>query len=365
VKIVSVESFILHVPIGKFVTDSFNQTADWGVPGVVITTDEGITGTGYTGTQLAGEHAIKSVIDECFTPVLIGQDPRLHHRLWQQLFWSRAHWVGRVGITTMAHACVDNALWDIKAKAAGQPLWQLLGGHKDGRVLSYNTDGGWLNFSLDELFAAMDTIIEAGWKAVKMKVGGPDPREDYRRVKAVRQHIGDDIDLMIDANQVWDLTTARTWGQRFEEFNLRWFEEPLHPDDVRAHAELARQIRVPIALGEHVYSRLQFRDFLEANAISYVQADCTRLAGVTEWLEVAAIASAYNVPVVPHHADMMRVHQHLGVASPACPMIECIPWLQEIFEEPLDIREGWIHPGDTPGASTAIRKDKFEQYRVA
>ena len=124
-------------------------------------------------------------------------------------------------------------------------------------------------------------------------------------------------------------------------------------------------IRIPIALGEHVYSRLPFRDFLEANAISYVQADVTRLAGVTEWLEVAALASAFNVPVVPHHADMMRIHQHLGVATPGCPMIECIPWLQEIFEEPLVIREGWIYPGDTPGASTTIRKDKFGEYRVA
>ncbi len=364
-KITSVESFILHVPLEKYVMDSFNKTDHWGLPGVRIHTDEGIVGTGYTGTQTAGDRAIKEIIDSCFTPILVGQDPRHHQGLWKQLFWSKAHWVGRLGITTMAHAAVDIALWDIKAKAAGQPLWSLLGGHKDGKVLSYNTDGGWLNYSVDELCREMDAIIDAGWRAVKMKVGLPDPREDYRRVQAVRKHLGDGIDLMIDANQIWDLTTAATWGARMEEFDLRWLEEPLHPDDVRSHAQLARRIRVPIAVGEHVYSKLAFRDFLEAGALSYVQADCTRLAGVTEWLDVASVADAFNVPVVPHHADMMRIHQHLGVASPACPMIECIPWLQDLFEEPLDVRDGWIYPGEKPGASTDIREDMFDRYRVA
>ena len=230
---------------------------------------------------------------------------------------------------------------------------------------SYNTDAGWLNFEPDRLIREMTAVVEAGWTAVKMKVGKPEPREDYERVKAVREALGDQVDLMIDANQRWDLTTARTWSPRLEEFALAWFEEPLDPDDVHAHAKLARATSIPIALGEHVYSRTAFLDFLEHDAIGYVQADCTRLGGVTEWLAVAELAQAFNVPVVPHHADMMRVHQHLGVGHPACPMIECIPWLQEIFEEPADIRQGYFHVPETPGASTAIRPDKFKQYRVA
>ena len=126
------------------------------------------------------------VIDELYAPLLIGEDPRLNERLWQKLFWSKAHWVGRVGITTMAHAAIDMALWDIKAKAANQPLWRYLGGDKDGRVLSYNTDGGWLNYTQDELLAHLRGIVDQGWKAVKMKVGKPEPREDYERVRAAR-----------------------------------------------------------------------------------------------------------------------------------------------------------------------------------
>lgn len=364
IRITRVESFILHVPLRKYVEDSFNTADQWGLPGVILHTDAGVVGTGYTSTLTHGDQAIKSVIDELYAPVLIGQDPRLNERLWQQLFWSKAHWVGRVGITTMAHAAVDMALWDIKAKTANLPLWRYLGGDKDGRVLSYNTDGGWLNYTLDELLGHLGAIVDQGWKAVKMKIGKPNPRDDFERVHAARKFLGDDIDLMVDVNQVWDLTTARTWAPRLEEFNVRWLEEPMHPDDVRSHAQLARTTRIPIAVGEHVYSALAFRDFLEAGALGYVQADCTRLAGVTEWLQVAALAKSFNVPVVPHHADMMRVHQHLSAGVNASPMLEVIPWLQDIFDEPLVIRDGYVYPPETPGASTTFRPDAFAEYRV-
>ena len=364
-KITQVESFILHIPIPRLVTDSFNQGLTWGLPGAIIHTDEGITGTGFTSTLTHGDHAIKDVIDRIYTPKLTGADPLCTQRLWRELYWSDAHWVGRLGITQMALAAIDMALWDIKAKAFGVPLWKLVGGDKDGRVLSYNTDGGWLNFEIPRLIDEMKAIIDKGWRAVKMKVGLPNSREDHRRVGAVRKAIGDEVDLMIDANQIWDTTTAIMWAPRFEEFNIRWLEEPLDPDDVEGHARLANATSIPIALGEHVYSRTLFRDYIERGIIGYVQADVTRLGGVTEWLAVAEIALAHHVPVVPHHADMMRVHQHLGVGHAACPMIECIPWLQEVFEEPADIRDGWFHVPDTPGASTTFDQAAFAKFRIA
>jgi L-alanine-DL-glutamate epimerase-like enolase superfamily enzyme len=364
-RITEVETFTLHVPTPRYVEDSFNSGDHWGLTGVLLHTDEGFTGTGYTSTLTHGDSAIKEILDRIYTPLLLGEDPTLHQRLWNRLYWSDAHWVGRTGITQMAIAAVDIAVWDIKAQAAGVPLYKLVGGHKDGVVKSYNTDAGWLNFEPEQLIRDMTAVVEAGWTAVKMKVGKPDPREDYARVAAVRAALGDQVDLMIDANQRWDLTTARTWCPRLEEFQLAWFEEPLNPDDVDAHARLARATSIPIALGEHVYSRTAFLDFLRQDAIGYVQADCTRLGGVTEWLAVAELAQAFDIPVVPHHADMMRVHQHLGAGHPACPMIECIPWLQEIYEEPADIRDGCFHVPDTPGASTAIRKEKFKEFRVA
>jgi L-alanine-DL-glutamate epimerase-like enolase superfamily enzyme len=364
-RITEVETFILRVPIPRFVADSFNTAAEWGLPGVIIRTDEGISGTGYTSTLAHGDHAIVDIISREYIPRLIGEDPLSTQRIWDDLYWSDAHWVGRSGITHMALAAVDIALWDLKAKAFGVPLYKLIGGHKDGRVASYNTDGGWLNFETARLIEEMTALVEQGYRGVKMKIGKPDPREDLRRVAAVRDALGADIDLMIDVNQRWSLTTALTWAPRFEEFQPGWLEEPMDPDDLTGHERLAAATSIPIALGEHVYTRTMFREFIERGIVGVVQADCTRLAGITEWLAVAEIAHAHHVHVVPHHADMMRVHQHLGAGHIASPMIECIPWLQEIFAEPADIRDGVFHVPDTPGASTTFNEERFREFRVA
>lgn len=364
-KITEVETFIVQGDLPRFVADSFNQAAVWGMPGVMIRTDEDVCGVGFSMTLGSGDHAIVDVIDRYYVTKLIGQDPLRHQYLWDRLYWSDAHWVGRLGITQMALAAVDVALWDLKAKRCGMPLWKLVGGHKDGRVRSYNTDGGWLNFTVEQIIDDMRSFIDQGWTGVKMKVGLPEPREDVRRVEAVRAAIGDDIDLMLDVNQRWDTTTAVTWAPRFEEFSIGWIEEPLDPDDVEGHARLAGATSIPIALGEHLYSRTQFRDYIERGIVGYVQPDITRLGGITEWLAVAEIALAHHIAVVPHAGDLMRVHQHLGVGHPAVPMIECIDWLQDLFEEPADIREGWFHVAETPGAGTTFDPEKFSKHRVS
>jgi L-alanine-DL-glutamate epimerase-like enolase superfamily enzyme len=365
VQVTRAESFILEAPAPRPVADSFNQALVVAFVGVRIWSDDGIEGTGYTTTLGHGTHAIKDIVDRYYLPLLLGSDPVCHQGAWQAMYWSNAHWVGRAGITQMALAAVDVALWDLRAKAFGVPLWRLVGGHKGGCVPSYNTDGGWLNFDVPQLVEEMAAIVEAGWPGVKMKVGKDDPREDVRRVTAVREALGPDIDLMLDVNQRWDLTTALTWAPRLAELDIRWLEEPLDPDDVDGHARLAAATSIPIALGEHVYSRVAFRDFIERGAVGYVQADVTRLGGVTEWLAVAELALAHHLPVVPHAGDLMRVHRHLGAGHPASPLIECIPWFQDLFEDPTDIREGVFHLGEQPGASTTFEPGAFARYRVA
>lgn len=364
-KIVDVESFILHAPIPRLVTDAFNRADSWGLPGVLIRTDDGLVGTGYTSTLGHGDFAIKEVIDRIYSPLLVGEEPLDVQRHWERLYWSDAHWVGRVGITQMALAAVDIALWDLRAKYCGLPLWRLVGGHKQGTVRSYNTDGGWLNFDVARLVDEMSAIVGQGWSGVKMKVGKQDTREDLARVAAVRSAIGPDVDLMIDVNQRWDRTHALAWANRFADFDITWLEEPVDPDDVEAHARLADATSIPIAVGEHVYSRTSFRDLIVRGNVGVVQVDATRVGGITEWLAVAEIAQAHHVPVVPHHADMMRVHQHLGAGHPAAPMIECIPWLQDLFREPADIRAGVFHVPETPGVSTTFDDDAFARHRVA
>jgi L-alanine-DL-glutamate epimerase-like enolase superfamily enzyme len=315
VPISQAESFILEVPVPRPVADSVNEALVVGFVGVRVTTDEGVEGTGYTTTLGHGNEAIKDVIDRCYLPLLAGADPACHQRVWESLYWSKAHWVGRAGITQMALAAVDMAIWDARAKSFGVPLRRLVGGHKDGRVPSYNTDGGWLNFDVAQLVEEMTAMVEAGWPGVKMKVGKADPREDVRRVTAVREALGPDVDLMLDVNQGWDLTTAVTWAPRLEELDIRWLEEPLDPDDVQGHARLAASTSIPIALGEHLYSRVAFRDFIEQAGIGYVQADVTRLGGITEWLAVAELALAHHArPPRARRAARRRPH-----ARPSAP----------------------------------------------
>lgn len=364
-KITRVESFIVRTPIQRDIGDSTHHFHVWSTPGCWITTDAGIVGTGYTGLEGHGEELIQLVIDRYYGPHLMGRDPFEVKRLWEELQWGPLHWVGRAGVTQMAQAAVDIALWDIMAQAAGVPLWKLLGGDKPEVIRTYNTDGGWLNWTTEELVADTRRFVEQGWPGVKIKVGKPDPWEDYRRVKAVREAIGDGIMLMADVNMVWDTHTACTWGKRLEEFQLFWLEEPLHPDDVAGHARLARELVTPIALGENLYHRFSFRDYIAAGAVAFVQADVTRVGGITEWLRIANLAASYNLPVVPHVGDMMQIHQHLVAATPNAPMLEYIPWVLDLFEDPVRVENGHIRVPQEPGASTRMRKDSLEKWRVA
>ncbi len=190
-QITSVEPFILHVPVTRqHIEDSTHRVTHWGAPGVVLRTDSGLCGYGYTGTHahLASDRLITDCIEHSYGPLLLGQDPHAVQHLWQKLnHHPPLQWVGRSGITQLALSAVDIALWDIKAKAAGLPLWQLLGGSDTKRVQGYNTDGGWLNWSLEELVAdARRSVEEGGYQGVKIKVGSPDPSDDLRRIEAVR-----------------------------------------------------------------------------------------------------------------------------------------------------------------------------------
>ena len=364
-KITRVEPYDLRVPLGRKVADSFNVTEHVGLAGVRLFTDDGLVGNGFTTTLAAGDDLIRSAIERYYAPILMGRDPHYVKQLWHELYWSPLHWVGRQGITTMAMAAVDIALWDLIAEAARQPLWAILGGAKTKKIKTYNTDAGWLNRSVAEMTTHMKQIIDQGWTGVKMKVGLPNPREDYDRVRAVRKAIGEDIDLMVDVNQTWDLNTAMVWGKRLEEFQIGWLEEPLAPEDIRSHRILARELNTPIALGEHIYTRQAFRDYLLEEAVEIIQVDVTRVGGVTEWLQVADLAACFNCPVVPHAGDAGVVQRHLVAATQNAPMQELVPFGEDLFLEPMDIREGWLHIPETPGASTEFVPETFEKYRVA
>lgn len=356
------ETYILKVPLKRPIADSIYYRTHWHVPVVEVHTSEGLVGTGYSGLW-AGEDLICATINQYIAPMLIGQDPRDIHRLWSAVYWSPLHWVGRAGVAHMAHSMVDVALWDLAAQRAGLPLWRLLGGRFD-KLITYNTDGGWLNFDMDTLIADTCNMVEAGWKRVKMKVGGPDPLVDIQRVKALREALGPDIMLMVDVNQKWDRITAQRMAPRLAELDIVWIEEPLHPDDIIGHAQLVQKSPVPIALGENVYNAETFAAFIEMGAVDIVQVDVTRVAGITEWLRIAQLAQQQSRWVVPHAGDMCQVHQHLvaGVGADQPQMIEYLPWAIEIFEEPMKVEQGVIILPEIPGASTRVRSDARQRF---
>ncbi|MEV6130564.1 mandelate racemase/muconate lactonizing enzyme family protein [Streptomyces violaceusniger] len=352
--IVSVETYALAVPLARPIADATVAMDHWTVPVVEIRTRDGRVGTGISGVH-AGPELLCSVIDDHYAPTLLGASSEDILGTWNRLYWLPTHWIGRAGPVHMALGMVDIALWDLAAQRADVPLWRLLGGAADP-VEAYNTDAGWLNAPVDELIRGLTGLLDQGWRRVKIKVGMPDWREDAARVRAVRSALGDDVTLMCDANQRWDLSTANRIMPVLEEARMDWVEEPLHADDLNGHVAVQRSTSLDIAAGESIYSYQQFNSFIAHDAIRVVQPDATRLGGVTEWLQVTRVAAARGLRVAPHAGDMMQLHQHLvGVGlSAAPPLVEFIPWTQDAYAERSVVREGYLQRPQAPGASTAI-----------
>lgn len=353
-RITKLEPIILHAPVtGGAIADSTHHLTHWGAPGVAIHTDANHIGYGFSGTHahLPTDRLIVDCIVGSYGPLLVGEDPTEVLALWMKLR-SRPEiaWVGRAGITQLALGAIDIALWDLKAKDAGVPLWKLLGGAVSKKVEAYNTDAGWLNWPIETLVADCKRLVDEGYRAVKLKVGGPSPYEDLRRVEAVRHALGHEIRIMTDANGRWSLPQAVETAGRLADFDVIWIEEPINFEDVEGHRRLSQAIRTPIALGEQLYQACRFRDFIQAGAVHYVQPDVTRLAGITEFWQVADMAWCSNLPVVPHVGDMCQVHQHLCFAHPACTLLEYIPWLRDWMEDPAEVRDGYYLPPQSAGA---------------
>lgn len=367
-KIKSVRPFILHVPVtGAQIADSTHAISHWGVVGAEIETQNGLMGYGFTGTHahLPSDQLIARCIETCHAPLLVDEDASDSNRLWLKIARNPAlQWVGRAGITTLAHAAIDVALWDLKAKAVQQPLWRLLGGQVRDKVRAYNTDIGWLSLTDDKLVQGAQRAVTQGFTGIKIKVGSSIER-DLRRLAAVRQAIGPDVTLAIDGNGKWDLPTCLRFCQAAQDSDVFWFEEPLWYDDVKGHAQLARATRIPLALGEQLYTPDAFSEFFNQQAIHWVQPDVTRLAGLTDVLQVCDTAHAFRLPVAPHAGDMSQVHVHLSYAHPACQVLEYIPWIKDCFTDPAEVVDGYFRRPELPGAGTTPTAAAWAQYRQA
>jgi L-alanine-DL-glutamate epimerase-like enolase superfamily enzyme len=314
-----------------------------------IRTEGGFEGVGFSYSKRAGGPAQFAHAREV-APDLVGEDPSDIARLWTKLVWAGAS-VGRSGASTQAIAAMDVALWDLKAKRAGLPLAKLLGAHRDS-VRCYNTSGGFLHESVDQVKANATRTLEDGIGGIKIKVGLPDSAEDLRRVRAVREHIGDAVPLMVDANQQWDRPTAMRVSRRLEEFDLVWIEEPLDAYDAEGHAQLTRSLDTAIASGEMLTSVAEHAELIRQGSVDVLQPDAPRVGGITQFLKLAALAEHRNLGLAPHFA--MEIHVHLAAAYPIEPWVEHFDWLHPLFEERLETRDGRMHLSGRPGLGVTL-----------
>jgi L-alanine-DL-glutamate epimerase-like enolase superfamily enzyme len=363
-KIKNIETYLLDVPLGqKAITDSQTKLDSVEFVAIRIDTDEGLSGWGFNWNYTKGMRAVKAILDDNYTQNLIGKDPINRKQIVNDLHFTN-HFIGQVGVTRVALCAVELALWDIQLKKAGMPLWKYLGPCKN-KVKAYNTDGGWLESSKDELIEDMLKLVDRGFDAVKMKLGLPDPMEDYERVKAVREALPKNIKLMVDVNTVWDLKTSIVWGRKLEDLDVYWLEEPMPPFDKKSHIELSSKIDLPIAVGETIYTKYDFRDYIENNGVDIVQADATKLSGIDEWLDVAALARCYNLEVIPHTNVQQKLHVQLAAASSNVPMVEyCYESLVDIWEDPVKVVDGYYTLPEEPGLGCKLKDEILQKYRI-
>jgi len=298
---------------------------------------------------------------------LIGKDPLDIEKLWNEMYWE-VRGYGRKGIAFCAISAVDIGLWDLKAKAANLPLYKFLGAYTDS-VPIYGS-GGWTNFSEQELVKEMSDYVESGIPRVKMKVGkdfGQSEREDIQRVETVRKAVGDDVAIYIDANNGYYRKQSIYMAKEFEQYQVGWLEEPLIPDDIQGMADIAKATTIPIATGEHEYTKYGFRELIERGAVDIVQPDIGRVGGVTEWLKVAHLAHAFNLPVAPHALQL--AHLHVACATPNLKVVEYMNVALEgdsiwYTEFPRQKNGSWAPFHDKPGLGLELDHYAVSKYSV-
>lgn len=350
-----------HIPLPVVLSDSTHgDITGFGLVTVRLLCDSGVEGLGYTYTVGdPGGAAIRTLIERDLEPILLRGDPRRIEQLWERMWW-RLHYVGRGGMAVHAISAVDIALWDLKGKAAGEPLWRLLGGHRV-RVKAY-AGGIDLQFSVDELCEQTGVFLERGFRAIKMKVGRGRLSEDVARVATVRSLIGPGIPLMVDANMRWTVAEAIRACRALADYDVYWLEEPTIPDDIDGYARIAREGTLPVATGENLHSLYEFRRMISHGGISFAQPDVSNMGGITAWMKVAHLAEAHNLPVSSH--GVHDLHVHLLAAVPNASYLEVHGFgLERFIRHPLRLEDGEALAPERPGHGVELDWEALEHHR--
>ena len=337
---------------------------------VWVERDDGLTGIGYTYAGTVGGRLVRDAVRDVLRPLLVGQDPDLIEQHWAAMY-QESLLIGRRGALLRAISAVDIALWDLLGKAAGLPLYRLLGAQRDA-VPAY-ASGGYYREGEEPVAAIaheMERYVQLGFRDVKMKVGGAVLEVDVARVRAAREVLGPGRRLALDANNAYrSVDEARRAAQAFAPYDPWWLEEPLAADNTAGHAALARELDIPVATGELHQTRWDFRDLLERQAADLLQPDAGVLGGVSEWRKVAHAAAVFDVPVAPHwHADL---HVHLAAATPNCLTVEYFRLEEDIYNfervlaDRLQPRDGSIALPPRPGVGLVLDDEAVARFTVA
>ncbi|MBL8386050.1 MAG: mandelate racemase/muconate lactonizing enzyme family protein [Burkholderiales bacterium] len=359
--IASVRADLYRIPLPVTLSDSTHGTlTHFELVTARVTDSAGGDGCGYTYTVGANGRAIAATIAHDLAPGLVGERADLIEAVWQKMWW-RLHYGGRGGAATMAIAAIDIALWDLKARGFGVPLWTLLGGF-DARVPCY-AGGIDLWFTEEALLAQTDANLAKGFRAIKMKVGRPRLSEDVARVAAMRAHLGADFPLMVDANMRWSADEAIRAARALAPLQPVWLEEPTIPDDIAGHARIVRDGGLPVATGENFHTLSEFQNMIAAGGVTFPEPDVTVVGGVTGFMKVARLAEAANLPVTSHGAHDITVH-----CLAACPNRSYLEahgfGLDQYIAHPLAIAEGCAVAPDRPGHGVEFDWKGLEALRV-
>ncbi|MEM7117892.1 MAG: mandelate racemase/muconate lactonizing enzyme family protein [Chloroflexota bacterium] len=351
-----------RIPLRTTMTDSTHgDMTHFEVVMALVSLADGTTGVGYTYTIGLGGESIKLLIEQAIKPLLIGANARQIEKLWNGMWW-KMHYIGRGGLVSFAMSAVDVALWDLVGKQDGVPLWQLLGGF--GNQVTPYAGGIDLHLSQDGLVEQMLGYLDEGFTAVKMKVGQPRLKDDITRIKAVREAIGPDVTLMVDANMRWSVETAVRAARQMIPYDVYWLEEPTIPDDVEGHARIAQEGGVPIATGENLHTIYEFKNMIENGRIAFPEPDVSNIGGITNWMRVAKLAYAHNLPVTTHGVHELHLHLLAAVPNPSFLEVHSFGLERFILNRPEIVNGNMIAP-NLPGHGVAFDWEALTAFQVA
>lgn len=361
IKIKDMQVKLYKVPLKENLIDSLHGLhTHFGLITVTLTDENGASGTGYTYTGGRGGFGISNLIDKDLRQYIVGKSFDEPSDLTYMLDRTM-HYVGRGGILSFALSAVDIAAWDLKLKLEAKPLYSIYG--KEYAPVKTYYGGIDLGYSKERLLQSIQEALDAGHDSAKIKIGKDDPAEDIDRIESVRKLLGDDSEFMIDANMVLTVEKALKMSNAVKDLNIKWFEEPLNPDDLMGYRTLSEQSPIPIAMGENLHTFYEQKHAIEIAKVKYIQPDASNILGISGWLRVAELAKEHNMTVNPHGMQELHVNLMAAIDNAGSAEFHSFPLCDYMVDE-FKVHSGMLLPSKKNGIGVTFSSDKLDKYEV-